>query len=146
MDTKNIEAALSLLRPMFDCLKYIFLVSTVDDPNGFCEKIFEPVPQISDLKVTARWFNDGKKVGLGEGAIPKMMDGSGLFKGMSDFYGHLCSYVHNSPSQISHIFSEDPGQFTIGGDIAFDNETLVKEAWDDFNLIQSICAKMVHYI
>lgn len=146
MEGKNIEAAQHLLRPLFDCIMYLFVVNVVDDPDTLCRKAIDANIQLRDLKVTVRGYNNGAEFGLKEGRILELMDTSGLFKGMRTFYGKLSAKLHTSFYHILHLYSQAPDIIRIGGDSAASYLPMVEDTLEDFDLIQSMYFKMVHYI
>ena len=146
MEDKNIESAQHLLRPLFDCIMYLFVVNAVDDPDTLCRKAIDANIQLSDIMVTAAFYNNGKEFGLKERNIIRMMDNSGLFKGMETFYGKLSAQLHTSFYHILHLYANGAGIIRIGGDVAASYKPLVEDTLEDFDLIQSMYFKMVHYI
>ena len=146
MEDKNIESAQHLLRPLFDCIMYLFVVNAVDDPDTLCRKAIDANIQLSDLKVTAGRYNTGVSFELKERKIIDMMDKSGLFRGMGTFYGKLSAQLHTSFYHILHLYAKGPESIRIGGDVAADYKPLVEDTINDFDLIQSMYFKMVHYI
>lgn len=134
----NILSAQHLLRPMFDCIMRLFTFSLLDEYYNISERVMHG-EKFSKIKVTNIWpelFKNKKEISLSDMNIRRIMQGTGYYKGIDNFYNNTSEYIHFS---LKHYYDlvRSVDSFRIGGADTVLHEPIVKEAVFDFNFLQN---------